>query len=154
VGLVALGALDTVTDAVPEGITDLPAGADPAVERAVEDSPLDLIRLLAPNTTPERMRAAVRGAGGFVYLIARLGVTGASAALASDLEGSVRRVRDATALPIAVGFGVSTPAQARTVASFADGVVIGSALVDVLGREGVAAAGRFLADMRAALETA
>jgi tryptophan synthase alpha chain len=79
-------------------------------------------------------------------------VTGASSTLAQDLAGSIARVRAATRLPIAVGFGVSTPEQAREVARHADGVVIGSALVDVLGRQGVAASARFLASVRAALD--
>src|SRR5918999_2711056 len=64
-------------------LTDLPAGSDPLVEDAVKASPLDLIRLVAPTTRPERLRAAVDGAEGFVYLVARLGVTGASSALAA-----------------------------------------------------------------------
>ena len=134
-------------------LTDLPAGADPAVEGAVQASPLDLIRLVAPTTRPDRLPRAVAGGEGFLYLIARLGVTGASATVATDLAASVARVRTASLLPIAVGFGVSTPAQARTVADLADGVVIGSALVDVVGRDGVAAAGRFLAGIRAAIDT-
>ena len=132
-------------------LTDLPAGADPAVERTVQGSSLDLIRLVAPTTGQRRLELALADAQGFVYLIARLGVTGASAALATDLAGSVARVRAATTLPVAVGFGVSTPAQARSVAELADGVVIGSALVDELGRHGVGAATRFLAQIRAAL---
>lgn len=133
-------------------LTDLPSGADPAVEAAVQASALDLIRLVAPTTRRDRMQRAVAGAEGFLYLIARLGVTGASATVATELAASIARVRDVSPLPIAVGFGVSTPAQARTVADLADGVVIGSALVDVLGREGVPAAGRFLARIRAALD--
>jgi tryptophan synthase alpha chain len=133
-------------------LTDLPSGADPAVEQAVQESPLDRIRLIAPTTAPHRMPRALAGAQGFVYLIARLGVTGASPSLATDLEASIARVRQATALPIAVGFGVSTPAQARAVACLADGVVIGSALVDVLGKSGVPAAARFLAKVRGALD--
>lgn len=133
-------------------LTDLPSGADAGVEAAVQASPLDLIRLVAPTTRRERMQRAVAGAEGFLYLIARLGVTGASASVATDLAASIARVRDVSALPIAVGFGVSTPVQARAVADLADGVVIGSALVDVLGREGVPAAGRFLAQIRAALD--
>lgn len=133
-------------------LTDLPSGADPGVESAVQVSPLDLIRLIAPTTRPERMQRAVAGAGGFLYLIARLGVTGASATVATDLAASIARVRDVSALPIAVGFGVSTPAQACTVADLADGIVIGSALVDVLGRDGVSGAGRFLAQIRTALD--
>ena len=134
-------------------LTDLPAGADPAVEAAVGGSPIDLIRLVAPTTRADRVRAAVEGAGGFIYLVARLGVTGASTALAADLSGSVARLREATALPIAVGFGISTADQARTVARIADGVVVGSALVDVLGSSGVDGAGRFLRVLREAVDT-
>ena len=133
-------------------LTDLPVGSDPAIESAVMDSPLDLIRLVAPTTDPERLRRTVLGARGFVYLIARLGVTGASTALSAGLGDSVARVRRATTLPVAVGFGVSTPAQAREVAAIADGVVIGSALVDIVGREGAAGAEAFLARVRAAID--
>ncbi|MGH7525016.1 MAG: tryptophan synthase subunit alpha [Gemmatimonadales bacterium] len=133
-------------------LTDLPAGADPAIESLVQASPLDLIRLVAPTTTEDRLVRSVSGAQGFIYLIARLGVTGASTTLAQDLTTSIARVRAATPLPIAVGFGVSTPEQARAVAQHADGVVIGSALVDVLGSQGVAASARFLAAIRTALD--
>jgi tryptophan synthase alpha chain len=133
-------------------LTDLPAGSDAGVEAAVHASPLDLVRLVAPTTRPERLRQAVGDAEGFVYLVARLGVTGASTALAADLPGSVARLRAATPLPIAVGFGISTPAQARAVAVLADGVVVGSALVDVLGRDGVAAAAAFLRGLRGAVD--
>lgn len=103
-------------------------------------------------TRPERFAAAVQGAQGFVYLVARLGVTGATASLAEGLEASIAQVRRATPLPIAVGFGISTPAQARTVAGQADGVVVGSALVEVLGALGVNAAREFLGALRQALD--
>jgi tryptophan synthase alpha chain len=135
-------------------LTDLPAGSDPGVERAVQRSSLDLIRLIAPTTRPERLTAAMEGAQGFVYLVARLGVTGASRSLAADLTDSVARVRGATGLPIAVGFGISTAEQARTVARLADGVVVGSALVEALGNDGVAGAKRFLRELRAGLDPA
>jgi tryptophan synthase alpha chain len=133
-------------------LTDLPSGSDPTVESAVQRSPLDLIRLIAPTTRTDRLAAAVAGAQGFVYLVARLGVTGASRALADDLEDSVARVRRATDLPVAVGFGISTAAQAAAVARIADGIVVGSALVETLGRDGVDAARRFLEELRAGLE--
>ncbi len=133
-------------------LTDLPAGSDPAVEETIERSALDLIRLIAPTTRPERLATAVSGARGFVYLVARLGVTGASERLAADLEESVGRVREATTLPVAVGFGISTPAQAAAVARVADGVVVGSALVDTLSREGVAGVQRFLEELRRGLD--
>jgi tryptophan synthase alpha chain len=134
-------------------LTDLPAGNDAAIEAAVAASRLDLIRLLAPTTRPERLAHAVAGAAGFVYLVARLGVTGASRALAADLPGMIARVRAATPLPVAVGFGISTPAQAVTVARLADGVVVGSALVDVLGARGVPAAAAFLRGLREAMDS-
>jgi tryptophan synthase alpha chain len=133
-------------------LTDLPAGSDPTVEDAVRASPLDLIRLVAPTTRPERLRTAVDGAEGFVYVVARLGVTGASDALAADLADSVGRVREATTLPIAVGFGVSSAEQAAAVGRLADGVVVGSALVDVLGTGGVPAMRAFLGQLRAGLD--
>jgi tryptophan synthase alpha chain len=133
-------------------LTDLPAGSDPGIESAVAKSPLDLIRLIAPTTGPERLAAALHGAEGFVYLVARLGVTGARTTLAVDLEASVARVRQATSLPVAVGFGISTPEQARTVGRMADGVVVGSALVDILGRHGVGVARQFLGSLRTALD--
>lgn len=135
-------------------LTDLPAGSDPDIEDAVRGSPLDLIRLVAPTTTGERLAAVARGAQGFLYLVARLGVTGASSELATGLEAYVARVRAASPLPLAVGFGISTPAQARAVAHLADGVVVGSALVETLGHDGPAAAGRMLAALRAALDEA
>lgn len=133
-------------------LTDLPAGSDPDVEAAVRASPLDLIRLIAPTTRPERLSAAVAGAEGFIYLVARLGVTGASSALAPDLPGTIARLRAATPLPVAVGFGISTPLQAGAVAALAEGVVVGSALVDALGRGGVGAAVAFVRSLREAVD--
>lgn len=133
-------------------LTDLPAGGDPALEAAVQASALDLIRLVAPTTSPARLADAVRGAEGFIYLVARLGVTGVSAALADGLEASIARVRAATSVPIAVGFGLSTAAQVRAVGGLADGVVVGSALVERLGRDGVAGADALLTELRTALD--
>jgi tryptophan synthase alpha chain len=132
-------------------LTDLPAGSDPGVESILARSQLDWVRLIAPTTSPARLSTALAGAQGFVYLVARLGVTGASPRLADDLEMSIRRVRDVTPLPIAVGFGISTAAQAATVARMADGIVVGSALVDTLDTTGVEGARRFLETLRAAL---
>jgi tryptophan synthase alpha chain len=133
-------------------LTDLPAGSDVEVESAVQASSLDLIRLIAPTTQASRLATAVNGAQGFVYLVARLGVTGATATLSDTLGQSISAVRRATPLPVAVGFGISTADQARTVGRMADGVVVGSALVDVLGRDGVRAAGKFLRTLRDALD--
>lgn len=118
-------------------LTDLPLGADPELEDAIEASPLDLIRLVAPTSSPERVREIAAAARGFLYYVSRTGVTGARQELAAGLEREVAELRAATSVPVAVGFGISTPEQAAVVARVADGVVVGSALVEALGREGV-----------------
>jgi tryptophan synthase alpha chain len=133
-------------------LTDLPAGSDLGIEAAVDHSGLDLVRLIAPTTSAERLTRALAGARGFVYLVARLGVTGATSTLSAGLAESVAGVRRVTSLPIAVGFGISRPEHARQVARIADGVIVGSALVDALGTRGVAEAGRFLSSLRQALD--
>jgi tryptophan synthase alpha chain len=132
-------------------LTDLPAGADSTIEAAVTRSALALIRLVAPTTDDERLAAAVNNASGFIYLISRLGVTGARKAVPPDLEAHVARVRALTKLPIAVGFGIGTPAQAAAAARYADGVVVGSALMDALTQGGVGAAERLARELAAAV---
>lgn len=145
-----------IADAVEAGangllLTDLPAGSDPALERAVADSPLDLIRLVAPTTRAERVPEIARGGSGFLYYISRTGVTGARDAVRDALAEEVRAIRAAVELPVAVGFGISTPEQAARVGALADGVVVGSALVDALERGGVEAGAAFVRALRAAL---
>jgi tryptophan synthase alpha chain len=132
-------------------LTDLPAGADAGVEQAVTRSALSLIRLVAPTTDDARLAAALKSASGFVYLISRLGVTGARDTVPPDLEHHVARIRAITRVPIAVGFGIGTPAQATAAARLADGVVVGSALMDALATGGVAAAERLARDLAAAV---
>jgi tryptophan synthase alpha chain len=132
-------------------LTDLPAGTDSGVEQAVKDGALDLIRLVAPTTDDRRLRLTLEHATGFVYLISRLGVTGARETVPSDLEAQVRRIRAATRLPVAVGFGIGTPAQAAATARFADGVVVGSALMDALAHGGPAGMERLARELAAAV---
>ena len=128
-------------------LTDLPAGADEALEDRVAAGPLAFVRLIAPTTPAERVALAARRASGFLYLISRLGVTGARDLLPADLPEYVKRVRAVSDLPVAVGFGIGTGAQARDTARLADGVVVGTALVDVLGREGVAGVTRLVREL-------
>lgn len=135
-------------------VTDLPLGSDPEMERLFTESSLDLVRLVAPTTRPERIRDIAKTSGGFLYYVSRTGVTGARQALAAGLESEVALVRAATDLPVAVGFGISTAEQAATVARLAEGVVVGSAVVDALDRGGVEAAARLVADLRHAIEAA
>lgn len=132
-------------------VTDLPLGADGTRERWISESGLDFVRLVAPTTPPERVAQIARYGGGFVYVISRLGVTGASGDPAELAGGTIARVRAATDLPVCVGFGVSTPAQATTLARMADGVVVGSALVEAASRS-VADALSLTAAMREALD--
>lgn len=135
-------------------LTDLPAGADPALESAVGASGMQLIRLLAPTTPAERVPEVAAGGAGFLYYISRTGVTGASVNLRDELAAEVEAIRARVALPVAVGFGIGTPEQAASVASVADGVVVGSALVKVLEVEGVTGAGRFVRSLREAMDAA
>ena len=128
--------LSRARDAGVDGVlvTDLPVGADPGREEWLGSSDLAFIRLVAPTTPTERMREIALNGSGFVYLISRLGVTGASAALSADLPATAARLRQATDLPVCVGFGVSGPDQARAAGEVADGVVVGSALVKAAGK--------------------
>lgn len=123
--------LTRAADAGAHGIliTDLPVGADPAIEERIGDGPLAYVRLVAPTTPAARMSEIGRHGSGFVYLISRLGVTGLQDSLATELPATIERLRSATTLPICVGFGISRPEQAASVARMADGVVVGSALV-------------------------
>src|SRR6266699_6254188 len=132
-------------------LTDLPAGVDAALERLVAGSRLAPIRLIAPTTSPERLAGAVSGASGFIYLISRLGLTGARNGVPADLAAHVHRIRAVTRLPVAVGFGIGTAEQARATARVADGVVVGSALVETLGAGGLSEAERLVSALVAAV---
>ncbi|HUF75159.1 MAG TPA: tryptophan synthase subunit alpha [Longimicrobiales bacterium] len=133
-------------------LTDLPTGSDPELEEAVVASPLDLIRLIAPTTPIERVSAVAEGGSGFLYYISRTGVTGARSELREELAAEIGRIREVVSLPVAVGFGISTPEQAAALGTVADGVVVGSALIEALERGGIAEAARFLRSLRAALD--
>lgn len=129
------GCLERIRRAGCDGvlITDLPVGADPALEARFAASPLAFVRLVAPTTPIERMSLIARNGSGFVYLISRLGVTGMQHEVAPHLGATVERLRSVTTLPICVGFGVTDARQAAAVASVADGVVVGSAIVKAAG---------------------
>ena len=146
--------LDDAADAGAQGLllTDVPVGADPNVEDAVRSSRLDLIPLIAPTTRPERASVIAESGQGFVYYISRTGVTGAREVLTVDLENEVRVLRERVDLPVAVGFGISTPEQAASVSGIADGVVVGSALITALDRGGIEGAEAFLASLRTAMD--
>lgn len=146
-----------IDDAVAAGadgllLTDLPVGANPALEATFESSPLDFIRLLAPTSPPARVREIASRAQGFIYYISRTGVTGESQALRDDLTRELADLRAAASVPLAVGFGISSAEQAAAVAELADGVIIGSALINVLDREGPDGMEEWLRGIREALD--
>ena len=115
-------------------VTDLPVGADAAREAWFGAGPLDFVRLVAPTTPKARMAEIAAHGRGFVYLISRLGVTGMRDDLDPALPETIARLRAVCALPICVGFGVSRPDHARRAGALADGVVVGSALVQAAER--------------------
>jgi tryptophan synthase alpha chain len=114
-------------------VPDLPPEEGERLENACRRYGLALIYLLAPTSTPERIRLVTRRSQGFVYLMSVAGSTGTREQLPPDLNRFVSRVRAVTDKPLAVGFGISSPEQARQVAELADGVVVGSALVRLAG---------------------
>ncbi len=127
-------------------VVDLPTEeADLLLPDAARNS-LDVIRLIAPTTSDERLPLVLAGSSGFVYYVSITGITGTRTASAADLARDIPRIRRATTLPIAVGFGVRTPAQAAIVADHADAAIVASALIDRLVDAGIAAV---LADVAA-----
>jgi tryptophan synthase alpha chain len=117
-------------------VVDLPLEEAAELARPARAHGLDIIYLLAPTTPAERVRAIARAGSGFLYYVAVAGVTGARATLAAGLEARVRALRAMIRLPVGVGFGISTAAQAAEVAAYADAVVVGSALSLLIEREG------------------
>lgn len=145
-----------LTDAAAAGaqgvlLTDLPVGADDEMEALFEKSGLALIRLVAPTTSPSRFADIAARAQGFIYYIARLGVTGAGGTMRDELGAELAAMHAVTDVPIAVGFGVSTAAHAAKLAGVADGVIVGSAVIDALDRGGNDAVVELLSSMRAVL---
>jgi tryptophan synthase alpha chain len=140
-------------------VVDLPPEEADELARPARANGIDIIYLLAPTTPLERSRVIARSASGFLYYVSVTGVTGARATLAGDLESNVGGLRAVTDLPIGVGFGISTPEQARRVAAFADAVVVGSAISQLiennLGADNlVAAVGGFVGALKEATRSA
>jgi len=132
--LLAYGLKQFVADAGSGGVDglivpDLPPEEADELESLCAEHGLALVYLLAPTSTPERIRLITQKSQGFIYLVSLTGVTGARSDLPPGLSDFVARVRAQTDTPLAVGFGIGSGPQARTVAQLADGVIVGSALV-------------------------
>ena len=137
-------------------VPDLPVEEHGPLREAASGFMFDTVLLAAPTSPPERLRAIARASQGFIYYVSVTGTTGARRALPPGLAHGVRQLRLLTTKPICVGFGISTPAQAAAVARIADGVIVGSALVQTIARaRGRAAmlrsAGMFLKRLRSAV---
>ena len=129
---------DRARDAGIDGVLvlDLPIEEADDFRAMLASRGIDTILLLSPTTTDERLRKAAALGSGFLYAISRLGVTGARDAIATGAQDMVERIRKVSDLPVALGFGISKPDHVREVGQWADAAVVGSALVDVIAREG------------------
>jgi len=117
-------------------VLDLPPDEAVLNQELCESASLKHIRLIAPTSSPERIRQIAAQSEGFVYYVSRAGVTGARSDLAGGISEQVALIKASTKVPVAVGFGISTPQQAQSVASDADGVVVGSAIVSLIEKHG------------------
>ena len=123
-----------VQDAAAAGVDglivpDLPVEEAQELEDACREAGCALVYMLAPTSTPERIAAVAAHSSGFIYLVSVTGVTGAREEVPADLSDFIQRVRQATRLPLAVGFGIATPEKAARIAQMADGVIVGSAMI-------------------------
>ena len=119
-------------------VLDLPPEESEGYEALMRQAGLCNIYLVAPTTPEDRIEAIVKRGAGFIYYVSREGVTGMQTKVADTIAQMTAKIRAHTSLPVAVGFGISTPAQARTVAANAEAVVVGSAIVDQVARHGKA----------------
>ncbi|MGI9376293.1 MAG: tryptophan synthase subunit alpha [Tsuneonella suprasediminis] len=115
---------------------DIPPEEDAALGPALRESGISPIRLATPTTDAARLPAVLDGSSGFLYYVAVAGITGMQQAAIESIEANVTRIKQSTDIPIAVGFGVRTPEQAAEIANVADGVVVGSALVELVEKYG------------------
>jgi tryptophan synthase alpha chain len=157
----ALGADGFAAEAAAAGVDgvicpDLPPEEGADLYAALEKAGIDGVLLAAPTTTPARLGLLVEKTRGFLYCVSLTGVTGARATVAAGVEASVRAAKALRDIPVCVGFGVSTPAHAAEIARYADGVVVGGAIVDRIERaksrdEAISAVARFVAELKAPL---
>lgn len=146
-------------DAGVDGVicVDIPPEEDDQLGEALRAQGIAQIRLATPTTDAARLPAVLDGAGGFLYYVSVAGITGLQQATQDSIASAVARLKAATDLPVAVGFGVRTPEQAADIARVADGVVVGSAIVELIAAHGSEAAGPvrdFVAGLAAAIRSA
>jgi len=130
------------SDAGIDGVicVDIPVEEDAALGPALRAKDIAVIRLATPTTDTARLPAVLDGASGFLYYVSVAGITGKQQAAQQAIESAVAKLKAQTTLPVAVGFGIRTPQQAAKIARVADGVVVGSAIVEIVGKYGADAA--------------
>ncbi|MFM1982068.1 MAG: tryptophan synthase alpha chain, partial [Pseudomonadota bacterium] len=136
---------------------DLPPEEDQDLGPALRAAGVDFIRLATPTTDAARLPDVLTSASGCIYYVSVAGITGLQQAATASVAEAVGRLKAATNLPIAVGFGIRSPEQAAAIGAVADGVVVGSAIVDLVGQHGAKAAGPvrdYVASLRAAIDGA
>jgi len=143
--ILAYGVDRFAADAAAAGVdgvicVDVPPEEDAELGPALRAAGIDFIRLATPTTDAGRLPVVLDGAGGFLYYVSVAGITGQQQASQASIETMVARLKAATDLPVAVGFGIRTPEQAAAVGRIADGVIVGSAIVDLIGRTAAAQA--------------
>ena len=135
-------------------VPDLPPEEGTELEALTSASGLDLVYLLAPTSTEDRITTVAERSRGFIYMVSLTGVTGARETLPPELEDFVHRVRKKARQPLCVGFGIATPEQAQRVAAIADGVIIGSRIIQLIEEDTtLARLCSFISGMRKALDT-
>ena len=148
---------DACREAGIDGVicVDLPPEEDADLGPALRAADVDLIRLATPTTDTARLPTVLEGASGFIYYVSVAGITGLQQATSDSIAAAVARLKAATSLPIVVGFGIRTPEQAATIGAVADGVAIGTAIVELVGKHGANAAGPvrdYIASLRRAMD--
>lgn len=150
---------DAAAEAGVDGVicVDIPPEQDLELGPALRAKGVDLVRLATPTTDKARLPAVLEGASGFVYYVSVAGITGSQQAAQASIDQAVAALKAATDLPVAVGFGVRTAEQAGAIGAVADGVVVGSAIVELVGEHGANAAApvrAFVSTLSAALHAA
>jgi tryptophan synthase alpha chain len=130
-------------------VPDLPPEESRVASR---ESPVAQIAFVAPTSGEARIKLAAEKASGFIYLISVAGITGKHSSLAGNLEQVIDKIRKYTDLPVAIGFGISTPAQAAGMAKIADGVIVGSAIVDLIAKKKLASVSKLVVSLRKAID--
>ena len=150
----------TAVDAGVDGaiVVDMPPEESEPLASEAAAAGLDLVYMVAPTSTPPRVRLIGKTSRGFIYVVSLTGVTGERQELPADMTAQVGAIRRVTAMPVCVGFGISTPAQAASVGQLADGVIVGSAIVRLVEQHGgssdlLTRVGDFVAGLKAPLRS-